>query len=121
LNDPQFKRDMGDDTDPRQIVYWMRDLTQIVLLDFILSQPDRVGNIDYVERWYWIENGEMKSRKAVSHGDEAEPLPEGAVRLKRTYLNDIPPAGGWNTPTSPNPPACRTPSSTTLRRFTASF
>jgi hypothetical protein len=88
LKDPQIRRDMGADTDPRQIVYWMADLTQIVLLDFILSQQDRVGNIDYVERWYWVEDGKVRSRKAVSHGDETEPLPPGAVRLKRTHLND---------------------------------
>ncbi len=88
LKDPQIKRDMGDDTDPRQIVFWMADLTQIVLLDFILSQQDRVGNIDYVEHWYWVENGALKSRKAVAHGDETEPLPAGAVRIKRTHLND---------------------------------
>jgi hypothetical protein len=88
LKDPQIRRDMGEDADPRQIVFWMRDLTQIVLLDVILSQQDRIGNIDYTERWYWVENGALKSRKAVSHGDEAEPLPEGAVRLKRTHLND---------------------------------
>jgi hypothetical protein len=88
LKDPQIRRDMGEGADPRQIVFWMRDLAEIVLLDFILSQQDRVGNIDYTDRWYWVENGEMKSRKAVAHWDETEPLPEGAVRLKRTHLND---------------------------------
>lgn len=88
LKDGQIRRDMGDDADPRQIVVWMADLTNIVLLDFILSQQDRVGNIDYVEHWYWVENGAVKSRKAVSHGDETQPVPEGAVRLKRTHLND---------------------------------
>lgn len=88
LRDPQIRRDMGDAPDPRQIVSWMTDLTNIVLLDFILSQQDRVGNIDYVEHWYWVENGALKSRKAVSHGDETEPLPEGALKLKRTHLND---------------------------------
>jgi hypothetical protein len=88
LKDPQIKRDMGDATDPRQMVYWMTDLTQIVLLDFILSQQDRVGNIDYVEQWVWVDNGLLKSRKAVAHGDESDPLPEGAVRIKRTHLND---------------------------------
>jgi hypothetical protein len=88
LKDPQIRRDMGDAPDPRQIVYWMTDLTQIVLLDFILSQQDRIGNIDYVEHWYWVENGAVKSRKAVSHGDETDPLPPGAVLIKRTHLND---------------------------------
>jgi hypothetical protein len=88
LKDPQIRRDMGDDTDPRQIVVWMADVANISLMDFILSQQDRVGNIDYAEHWYWIENGELKSRKAVAHGPETNPLPEGAVRLKRTHLND---------------------------------
>ncbi|WP_137112641.1 hypothetical protein [Rhodobacter sp. SY28-1] len=88
LKDPQIRRDMAESVDPRQIVSWMTDLTNIALLDFILSQQDRVGNIDYVEHWYWIENGALKSRKAVAHGDETEPLPEGAVKLKRTHLND---------------------------------
>lgn len=88
LKDPQIRRDMGETPDPRQIVSWMTDLTSIVLLDFILSQQDRIGNIDYVEHWYWVENGALKSRKAVAHGDETLPLPEGAVKLKRTHLND---------------------------------
>jgi hypothetical protein len=88
LKDPQIRRDMGDETDPRQIVTWMADVANIALMDFILSQQDRVGNIDYVEHWYWVQNGALKSRKAVSHGDETDPLPEGAVRLKRTHLND---------------------------------
>jgi hypothetical protein len=88
LKDPQIRRDMFATVDPRQIVVWMADLANIALLDFILSQQDRVGNIDYVEHWYWVEDGVLKSRKAVSHGPETDPLPEGAVRLKRTHLND---------------------------------
>ena len=88
LRDPQMRRDMGDDTDPRQIAYWMRDLANIVLLDFIFSQQDRVGNIDFVPHWYWVENGQIKSRKAKRHGKETDPLPEGAVLIKRTHLND---------------------------------
>lgn len=88
LKDPQLRRDMGDAPDPRQIVSWMTDLANIVLMDFILSQQDRVGNIDYVEHWVWVENGALRSRKAVSHGSETEPLSEGAFKLKRTHLND---------------------------------
>jgi hypothetical protein len=49
LKDPQIRRDMGQSTDPRQIVHWMTDLTNIVLMDFILSQQDRVGNIDHTD------------------------------------------------------------------------
>lgn len=86
--DPQIARDMAADVAPVQVAYWMRDLTEIVLLDFILSQQDRIGNIDHVPMWVWVENGEIKSRKAKSHGDEDADLPPGAIRLKRTHLND---------------------------------
>ncbi len=88
LEDPQIKRDMGTDVDPRQVAFWMRDVANIALLDFIFSQQDRVGNIDFVPHWMWVENGEIKSRKAKSHGKEDDPLPEGAVLIKRTHLND---------------------------------
>jgi hypothetical protein len=66
----------------------MTNVANIALMDFILSQQDRVGNIDYVEHWYWVENGALKSRKAVSHGDETDPLPRDPVRLERTHLNN---------------------------------
>ena len=88
LRDPQIARDMGEDTPPAQIAYWMRDLAEIVLLDFMLSQQDRVGNIDFVPLWHWVEGGEIQTRKAASHGPETEPVPEGALRIKRTHLND---------------------------------
>ena len=88
IKDKQILKDMGADVPPAQIAYWMSDIANIVLLDFMLSQQDRVGNIDCVPHWYWVENGEVKSRKAVSHGDEKDPLPEGAIRIKRTHLND---------------------------------
>ncbi|THD82421.1 hypothetical protein E7811_15370 [Aliigemmobacter aestuarii] len=88
IKDKQIRKDMGENVHPAQMAYWMSDIANIVLLDFMLSQQDRVGNIDYVARWFWVENGEVKSRKAVSHGAETDPPPEGAVRIKRTHLND---------------------------------
>jgi hypothetical protein len=88
IKDKQILKDMGADVHPAQVAYWMSDIANIVLLDFILSQQDRIGNIDYVPHWFWVENGEVKSRKAAKHGDETEPLPEGAVKIKRTHLND---------------------------------
>lgn len=88
IRDKQILKDMGADVHPVQVAYWMSDIAAIVLLDFILSQQDRIGNIDHVPHWYWVENGAVKSRKAVKHGDETDPLPEGAIRIKRTHLND---------------------------------
>jgi hypothetical protein len=88
IKDKQILKDMGKDVSPAQVAYWMSDIANIVLLDFILSQQDRIGNIDYVPHWVWVENGEVKSRKAAKHGEETEPVPEGAVKIKRTHLND---------------------------------
>lgn len=47
-----------------QMLIWMRELTELTTLDFIFSQQDRVGNIDYTWKWYWVEGGEVKDMDA---------------------------------------------------------
>lgn len=74
----------------QQIVYWMQELSEITLLDFIFSQQDRVGNIDFVEYWHEAKDGQVVRTK-TSH-DKTAPS-EQAVLLKRTYLNDNDAAG----------------------------
>ncbi len=44
--------------------YWMRDLVDITLLDYIFSQQDRIGNIDYLTYWYWVEDGQVRRMPA---------------------------------------------------------
>lgn len=85
--DPQIRRDLGDSVGAQQMVYWMREISEIVLLDFIFSQQDRVGNIDFTEHWYWVENGELKHKRTKHHEAEDAPVP-GAILLRRTRLND---------------------------------
>lgn len=88
LRDPQIARDMGPDVDPRQLAFWMTDIANIALLDFLFSQQDRIGNIDYRLSWMWVEDGKLKDRRAEHHG-KSEPAPApGAIRVKRTRLND---------------------------------
>ncbi len=87
LRDGQIARDMGPDVAPQQVAFWMEDLTGILLLDYILSQQDRVGNIDFVPVWVWVDGGEVRTAPAAKHGDDDPPAP-GALRLKRTHLND---------------------------------
>jgi len=63
-------------------------LTDIVLLDFIFGQQDRVGNIDYLAYWYWTEDG--RARRMPAHGRQ---VPDEIARfapklLKRTELAD---------------------------------
>ncbi len=73
---------------PEQLVFWMRDLLDVTLLDFILGQQDRIGNIDFVPYWYWIEKDLV--RRTPAQG--AKPPPEIASftpkRIARTALND---------------------------------
>jgi hypothetical protein len=70
------------------MAFWMRELIDIMLLDYIFSQQDRIGNIDYLTYWYWVEGGQV--RRMPAHG--AHP-PDEIVRhspklLKRTELAD---------------------------------
>jgi len=91
-----IRRSTGDVSN-LQMIYWMRELSEIVLLDYIFSQQDRVGNIDYRWAWYWVENGEVKKqwqkgKQSRGRMRNKEAPPEIAqfspTLLQRTQLND---------------------------------
>ena len=86
--DRQINRDLGPDVSREQMAYWMREISEIVLLDFIFSQQDRVGNIDFTPYYYWIEAGELEHKKAKHHEPGDGDVSEGAMLLRRTNLND---------------------------------
>ena len=86
--DPQIAKDLGSDGTPQQMAFWMKELTEIVLLDYIFSQQDRVGNIDFTPYYYWSEGGELKSKKAKHHEAGDGSVPPEAVLLRRSNLND---------------------------------
>ncbi|MBT4761442.1 MAG: hypothetical protein HOO06_07065 [Bdellovibrionaceae bacterium] len=46
-----------------QRVQQMKDVTDMIVLDTLLSQADRVGNIHYKKYWQYIEDGKLKSKK----------------------------------------------------------
>lgn len=83
--DPALKKAMGNDISDEQIVYWMQDLTEITLLDYVFSQQDRIGNVDYLTLWYWVEGEEVKF--AETKPDSVAEA-ERAKRIRRTWLND---------------------------------
>lgn len=87
-DDHLVAKDLGDQGTPEQMTFWMRELSEIVLLDFILSQQDRVGNIDFIPYWYWLEDGKAKRKKANHHQPGDSDVPGHAVLIRRTYLND---------------------------------
>jgi hypothetical protein len=70
------------------MAWWMREISEIVLLDFIFSQQDRIGNIDFEPYWYWIEDGELAHEKAKHHDAGDGAVPADALLIRRTRLND---------------------------------
>ena len=66
----------------------MQELTEITLLDYIFSQQDRIGNIDFRHYWYWVANDEVKRRHAEGKQPPNEIAAFKPVRLMRTQLND---------------------------------
>lgn len=94
---PAMDQALGTRVSQLQMAFWMKEISEITLLDFLLSQQDRVGNIDYTWSWYWTENGEVKSEKAetkVSRKDmhkvrvPAKLAAYKPVLVQRTHIGD---------------------------------
>jgi hypothetical protein len=86
--DPAVAKAMRVKPSMAQMVYWMRELSEMALLDFILGQQDRVGNIDFVEEWYWISDGRVEHRTAVERSVPPDLSAFRPQRIRRTWLND---------------------------------
>ncbi len=64
-----------------QMVLWMNEMAEMSVLDYIFSQQDRVGNIDF--RWYWMfVDDKGKFRKAKLEA-------EVPLRSKATILANV--------------------------------
>lgn len=85
---PKLDKDLGSNVTDAQMVVWMQELTEIVLLDFIFSQQDRIGNIDYRMAWTWVEDGRLQSRDATGTEVPADLRTVSPVLLKRSWIND---------------------------------
>ncbi len=62
IKNPKMKAAVPSQPSMPQMVLWMNEVSEIAILDYIFSQQDRVGNIDY--QWYWSyvdANGEVKA------------------------------------------------------------
>jgi len=81
-------RATGADATPPQMVYWMSDLIDVTVLDFIFSQQDRIGNIDFVPAWHWFDDGVLRVRPAASRTPPGDIAGFSPVYLKRTELGD---------------------------------
>lgn len=80
-DDRAMEKALPGNLEARQLAWWMNDISEIVILDTILKQQDRIGNIDYVWRWAWSEGGQV-------HLAESQPAVAHAVKIRVTVLND---------------------------------
>lgn len=71
-----------------QALVAMRDMSEMILLDYLLAQSDRLtgGNISSYDFTYYLENGKVKSAKASKEGD----VPAGVTKVivKKLTIKD---------------------------------
>lgn len=94
--DPLFTEAMKSEISDQQIAYWMQDLTEITLLDYIFSQRDRLGNIHYKDYWYWKKGSKIRKQHARTKTPPRNMAKHKPVRIQETFLNDND-AGGLTT------------------------
>jgi hypothetical protein len=76
----------------------LKDVSDMIVLDYLLNQQDRMGNIHYVPYYLYVENGKIKDKKvatgksakkkAKAAEQAAEMKAKGAVIVKRMVLAD---------------------------------
>ena len=76
-----------------QQIVQIRDLSDMVLMDFIMSQADRFsGNMHSEKVYVWIENGVLKQKKKKSDSAKAseqlKEIPPEAVLVNRIIMKD---------------------------------
>lgn len=77
--DPVMRAALTPVPDDGQMRAWMVEVSEIVLLDFIFEQQDRVGNIDY--RWEWVP---------PTPDGPVVPVPDLYTKFPRARMSEIP-------------------------------
>ncbi|RYZ76107.1 MAG: hypothetical protein EOP05_05995 [Proteobacteria bacterium] len=68
-----------------QALLQMKDVSDMILMDHIMSQQDRFGNLDYGLRFAYLENGEMKFATQLSPQEVSS---KRAVEVKAMLMRD---------------------------------
>ena len=84
----EMAKALPDDIAEQQVQWWASEIIEIVLLDYMLGQQDRIGNIDYQWRWFWVEDQQVASKPAPDAKMPDDLVPHNPVRLRATWLND---------------------------------
>jgi hypothetical protein len=76
-----------------QTMVQLKDVSDMILLDYLLNQQDRMGNIHFISYYLYMEEGALKDKKVkkADPGDTSEATEmkaKGAVVVKRMLLAD---------------------------------
>lgn len=78
-----------------QTAVQMKDVSDLIVMDTILNQSDRFGNIANQQVWYYAENNELKKKKAdydekdkVLESQKSEMKLKNAILVKEMMLID---------------------------------
>jgi hypothetical protein len=79
--------------DAVQQIVQIRDLSDMVLMDYIMSQADRFsGNMHSEKVYLWIDNGTVKSESKkddpAKAAEQSQKIPDGAVLVNRMIMKD---------------------------------
>lgn len=85
---PPVSESMPDGLSAQQVAFWARELSETAVLDFILSQQDRPGNIDKQDYYYWIAGDRVEHVAGEDHEPGDGTVPADALLIQRAVLND---------------------------------
>jgi hypothetical protein len=97
--DPVVAKALGSGVSSQQMMFWMTELSDILMLDYIFNQQDRPGNIDYRWVWYYLDSGgHLESSTADSEASrpamasvEAPPEVKSSAKsflIQKIQIND---------------------------------
>lgn len=77
--------------DSAQAIVQMTDISEMLVMDYLMSQQDRFGNIHMVEYYYYPKPdapGSIDKVKKSKVDDGEKPMPAGAVLVKKMLMKD---------------------------------
>jgi hypothetical protein len=74
--------------DQAQTVVQMQDITELLVMDYLMSQQDRFGNVHEIDYFYFPKDGGFDRVKKSKVDDKEVPMPAGAVPVKKMLLKD---------------------------------
>lgn len=97
LQQPPFRRvssgasveTLAGGADPKRllpVVVQMKDVSDMVLMDTLLSQDDRIGNIHFKFRWYMLQDGRLVAQKSKAK----RPAKGQAANYREAYEAMVP-------------------------------